>query len=144
MNKFSPSYGIQKISGVKLDENFSELSQSFALPEWYGAKSDGSVDSTQAINKCINENPGKTIRLGSGIYLVSSINLSNHAVELVGSGKYNTVLKCISSVNAVIYKNNTTIYIGYRISNLTIDCNNLSNIGIKLESCNSNPKPSSV
>ncbi len=62
----------------------------------YGAKPannwESASDNSEAIQKAIDSNPGRTILIPSGIYLLKKeINLS-HEIKLMGESKYSTVL----------------------------------------------------
>ncbi|NJC71742.1 hypothetical protein HC031_18745 [Planosporangium thailandense] len=66
----------------------------------YGAKGDGSSDDTAALQKAITDNPGRTIYLPAGTYLVSKplearnkAGRSQSGLRLVGEERNSTIIK---------------------------------------------------
>lgn len=109
----------------------------------YGAVGDGITDDTEAINKCIQSNLGKTITFSSGIYVISSsINLPydmKSKVNIEGNG---ATIKCTGDIECVIdvgktlkteTEDNLVGYTSY-IKDLNIDCENANvNYAIDIE-----------
>lgn len=104
--------------------NTSYLSKSFPFiyADWFGSIGDGITDSTDAINRALKavENSGGCVLLGSGTYLISSLNIPKN-VTLCGctSGcNYDvltgTILSCISTSDSAI-----TLNYGSAIKNIT-------------------------
>ncbi|WKK58405.1 glycosyl hydrolase family 28-related protein [Sphingobacterium sp. BN32] len=67
----------------------------------YGAKPaknwTSAVDNSAAIQKAIDNNPGKMIFIPSGIYLISKEINIKHGVRIVGEDKYSTILQSTSN-----------------------------------------------
>lgn len=79
----------------KIEATERYLEHGVLLPEMFGAKADGTHDDTQAIQAAIDSLAsmgGGTVRLGSGIYLVTSIALGPK-VSLLGNGNSATIIK---------------------------------------------------
>lgn len=59
----------------------------------YGAVGDGTTDDTAAIQKAIDENPGKTIALPAGRYRLSDVvSIKSSGIVLQGEGPEKTVI----------------------------------------------------
>ena len=101
----------------------------------YGAIGDGVTDSTDAIQRCINENPNSHIMFSGGTYIVSKtiktyghrgggvIDLGGSIIKFVGG-----ILDCGIMFGSEL-KDNKAISTPILI-NGTIDCNNVVNTGI--------------
>lgn len=105
----------------------------------YGAKPaknwQSAVDNYKAIQKAIDQNPGKMLLLPSGIYLLSQELKINNGVRIVGEDKYNTIIQPINNNAFSINSGGVTIenlfIYGRGFSGITINSvrnTNLSNI----------------
>ena len=62
-------------------------------PEWWGARGDGTVDCTSAINNAISSLPRGTVKFGQGRYrIVNTITVNKDRVNLIGQGPQATIL----------------------------------------------------
>ncbi|MDM1063533.1 hypothetical protein HXZ62_13325 [Empedobacter falsenii] len=88
--------------------SLAQSSEQFGVSiEKYGAKPaknwQTAIDNSSAIQKAIDENPGRLIFIPSGIYLLGKEIKITHDVRLVGESKYLTILQPIN--NDGIYVN---------------------------------------
>lgn len=99
----------------------------------YGAKGDGTTDSTSAIQTAINENPNSKISFKGGKYLITNpIQINNFSginLDLGGS-----ILTTNTDINAILVVGDPAgVNSSDIIQNGCIDCNNHANIGIQLK-----------
>jgi hypothetical protein len=72
---------------------FGEGAVDVVYPEWWGAKGDGTVDCTSAINSAIASLSRGTVKFGGGTYrIVNTVTLNKHRVNLVGQGPQATII----------------------------------------------------
>jgi hypothetical protein len=119
------SCGLQKCFSGAGTVTFGSGSVREVYPEWWGAKGDGTTDDTQAIQAAIDstrssrQNP---VRLNSGTYLFSSINIHS-TTSLKGSGMRQTVMKAITSTLPFAFTIDKGPVIGVDIRDLEIHGN---------------------
>lgn len=116
---------------------------------WYGAKGDGVVNDTFAVQKAIDSNAGGTVIFPVGVYKITSTltNIANNTKLLgLGSGKlYETDAFYTRSATVLYFPTNCTNGISYTstygvgqtnnytdIENITIDGNSSLDTGIKM------------
>ena len=72
---------------------FGQGAVEVVYPEWWGAKGDGTVDCTAAINSAIASLPWGTVKFGGGTYKIgNTVTLNKNRVNLVGQGPQATIL----------------------------------------------------
>lgn len=107
-------------------------SMEYAYVADFGAKGDGKTDDTQAIQKAINS--GKPVKLGAGVYRVSTLVLpykfKGLSIDGVGYNHWNsdsgTVLKAIGK-GAIFQPENGCDWV--KIANLRLEGNHISEVG---------------
>jgi hypothetical protein len=73
--------------------SFGEGAVEAVYPEWWGARGNGTVDCTAAINSAISSLPRGTVKFAEGTYkIVTTIMLNKDRVNLIGQGPQATIL----------------------------------------------------
>lgn len=105
-NHFSIDFILKKAS---IDHKFKfgvSITDYGAVPvsTWQEAK-----DSYAAIQKAINENPGKQINIPAGLYVISRPLIINKAVRIMGENKHSTFIKSLNGGVIIINDGGTSI-----------------------------------
>ena len=81
-----------------------------SYPEWFGAKNDGTTDSTTAFNKILKFN--SKVVLSKGTYVVNGWDIDT-SVIIFGNGYQNTIIDLKNSIE--IHNNNNVSFQGFTI-----------------------------
>lgn len=100
-----------------------------AYPEWFGAKGDGVTDDSQAIQKTINA--FDNVHFQNRTYIADNLIVEKASFFL--KGEKNSTIKAKQGSDYILRIFVTYRKVGQRaISNLTFDCNNVSDNGLLL------------